>query len=108
MGGTYMYMYMYIMLSYRYMCTSNFLVSSLIFSPPCTCTACTCTFTCSSTVYMYAQLLRQGKVRQLRLRTTPLREKEELPQVGFEPATYVMLPCDVRECCLTMYVNAAL
>ena len=42
-------------------------------------------------IYMYAQLLRRGNARQLRLRTTPLREKEELPQAGFEPATFCVL-----------------
>ena len=59
---------------------------------------CTCliikVFTCMSHlkhIYMYVQLLRQGKARQLRLRKTPLFSEEELPQAGFEPATLCVL-----------------
>ena len=44
-------------------------------------------------IYMYVQFLRQGKARQLCLKTTPFfrREKEELPQAGFELTTFCML-----------------
>ena len=40
---------------------------------------------------MNDQSLRLGKAKQLRLKTTPFfsREKEELPQAGFEPAMFV-------------------
>ena len=45
---------------------------------------------CSRT-YMLTQSMRQGKVEQLRPKTTLFfsREKEELPQAGFKPATYM-------------------
>ena len=38
------------------------------------------------------QSTRQGKVKQVRLKATPLfsREKEELPQAEFEPTTFYM------------------
>ena len=42
-------------------------------------------------MYMYVQLLRQGKARQLRLRKTPLFSEEELPQAGFEPTKLCVL-----------------
>ena len=42
-------------------------------------------------MYMYVQLLRRGKAIQLRLRTTPLFLKEELPQTGFKPATFCVI-----------------
>ena len=41
-------------------------------------------------MYMNDQSLRLGKAKQLHLKTTP-REKEELPQAGFEPATFYIL-----------------
>ena len=46
--------------------------------------------------YMNDQSLRQGKANQLHLKTTPIfsREKEELPQAGFEPAMF----CVPRRC----------
>ena len=46
-----------------------------------------------SYMYMYIQSLRQGKAKQLRLKTTPFfpREKEELPQAGLEPAMFCVL-----------------
>ena len=50
-------------------------------------------------MYMYVQLLRQGKVRQLCLRTTLLffrREKEELPQAGLKPAMFCVLDVHVH------------
>ena len=49
--------------------------------------ACTCT---------YVQSLRQSKARQLRLKTTPPfpREKEELPQAGFEPTMFCVPQAD--------------
>ena len=42
-------------------------------------------------MYMNDQSLRLGKAKQLK--TTPFfsREKEELPQVGFEPAMFCVL-----------------
>ena len=46
-----------------------------------------------SCMYMNDQSLRLGKAKQLRLKTTPFfsREKEELPQAGFKPATFCIL-----------------
>ena len=40
--------------------------------------------------YMNNQSLRQGKAEQLRLKTTPFFSRE-LPQAGFEPATFCIL-----------------
>ena len=44
-------------------------------------------------MYMNDQSLRPGNAKQLRLKTTPFfsREKEELPQAGFEPAMFCVL-----------------
>ena len=55
---------------------------------------CTLNSHCMNThVHMNYQSLRQGKAKQLCLKTTPFfpREKEELPQVGFKPATFCIL-----------------
>ena len=38
-------------------------------------------------MYMNDQSLRQGKAKQLRLKTTPFSQ-EELPQAGLEPMTF--------------------
>ena len=53
-------------------------------------------------MYMNDESLGQGKAKQLRLKTTPLfsREKEELPQAGFEPATF----CVLGRCYAYMYI----
>ena len=42
---------------------------------------------------MNDQSLRPGEANQLRLKTTPFfpREKEELPQAGYEPVTFCIL-----------------
>ena len=46
-----------------------------------------------SCVYMNDESLRQGKAKKLCLKTNPFfsREKEELPQLGFEPVTFCAL-----------------
>ena len=48
--------------------------------------------TCDSLHYMLTQAMRQGKVKQLRPKTTPFRKrKHEQPQAGFEPAMFCIL-----------------
>ena len=52
---------------------------------------------CTCTLYMYVhtlnQSLRQGKAKQLCPKTTPFfsREKNELPQAGFNPPMFCVL-----------------
>ena len=42
---------------------------------------------------LHLKVVQISKAKQLRLKTTPFfsREKEELPQVGFEPAMFCVL-----------------